>query len=560
MESEKPNLVPLASNGPSPPLAAKAVGRANATEVIVVTVKVRAKNEEGSAKALQMLSTRGLGSCEHVKREEFVAKHGAEEADLKKVEDYARAHNLSVVECSAAKRHVMLAGTVADFESAFGVTLERFEHSLGTFRDHSGAVHVPADLQGTIEAVLGLSSRPAAKPHFQMRRRVNPMTGIFAATDMPQPLDPPQIAQLYNFPTGLNGSGQCIAIIELGGGFTISDLTAYFEGLGLPRPEVSAVSVVGGANSPVHDPNSADGEVMLDIEVAGAVAPGAKIVVYFAPNTTQGFVQAITSAAHDPVNKPSVISISWGGPESTWLASDRTAMSNAIRDAALMGVTVTVAAGDNGSADGLRDRRAHVDFPASSPYALACGGTRLEGRGTAITEEIVWNDGPNSATGGGVSDAFPRPSYQAGAGVPKSVNPNHFEGRGVPDVAGDADPESGYEVRVDGLNTVIGGTSAVAPLWAGLVALLNQSLGQPVGFLNPRLYAMAAGAFHPITEGNNGAFQAGPGWDPCTGLGSPNGAQILSLLKESAREGETPQAAVTSEQEDGPSSASLTGS
>jgi kumamolisin len=222
-------------------------------------------------------------------------------------------------------------------------------------------------------------------------------------------------------------------------------------------------------------------------------------------------------------------------------------MSNAIRDAGLMGVTVTVAAGDNGSADGLRDRRQHVDFPASSPYALACGGTRLEGTGTTITEEIVWNDGPNSATGGGVSDSFRLPSYQANANVPKSVNPGHFAGRGVPDVAGNADPESGYEVRVDGQNTAIGGTSAVAPLWAGLIALFNQKLGTPVGFLNPLLYSQvsAGGGFHPITEGNNGAYKAGPGWNPCTGWGSPNGAQILSLLGGSGGGGTANRAKAT---------------
>jgi kumamolisin len=426
----------------------------------------------------------------------------------------------------------MLAGKVADFESAFGVTLERFEHPGGTFRSHAQAVHVPPDLEPIVEAVLGLSTRPAAKPHFQLKRRATPLTGIFTAADAPQPLTPLQVAQLYDFPTGLDGSGQCIAIIELGGGFVMSDLTAYFTSLGLSTPAVSAVSVLGGSNAPTHDPEGPDGEVMLDIEVAGAVAPKAKIVVYFAPNTTQGFVQAITNAAHDTVNKPSVISISWGGPESTWRASERTAMNSAIRDAGLMGVTVTVASGDNGSADGLRDRRQHVDFPASSPYALGCGGTRLEGTGATITEEIVWNDGPNSATGGGVSDSFPRPGYQSNAHVPKSVNPGHFAGRGVPDVAGDADPESGYEVRVDGLNTAIGGTSAVAPLWAGLIALFNQSLGNPVGFLNPLLYSQvgAGGGFHPITEGNNGAFKAGPGWNPCTGLGSPDGAKILALL------------------------------
>lgn len=545
MATSKPKLVPVAGSELPSQFAAKAIGRASAIELITVTVKVRAKDEKGSTSGLEALAKQAVGRRSYVKREDFAAAHGADPADLKKVEDYARAGNLSVIESCPAKRRVTLAGKVSDFEAAFGVTLERFEYSGGTFRSHTESVHVPPDLEPIVEAVLGLSNRPAAKPHFQARRRPNSLARIFTPADSPQPLTALQVAQLYNFPTGLDGSGQCIAIIELGGGFTMADLNAYFTGLGLPTPLVSAVSVLDGSNTPGNDPDGPDGEVQLDIEVAGAIAPKSKIVVYFAPNTTQGFVQAITNAAHDTVNQPSVISISWGGPESTWRASERTAMSNAIRDAGLMGVTVTVAAGDNGSADGLTDGRSHVDFPASSPYSLACGGTRLEGTGATITEEIVWNDGPNSATGGGVSDNFALPSYQSGAHVPKSVNPGHFVGRGVPDVSGDADPESGYEVLVDGLNTTIGGTSAVAPLWAGLIALLNQSLGKPVGFLNPLLYSQVAtgGGFHPITTGNNGAFKAGPGWNPCTGLGSPNGAEILSLLGPPPGGGQSPTAA-----------------
>jgi kumamolisin len=408
------------------------------------------------------------------------------------------------------------------------VKLERFEHPGGTFRSYSTPVHVPADLQPAVETVPGLSNCPVAKPHFQYRRKANVMTKAFR-TAAPQPLSPLEVAQLYDFPTGLDGTGQCIAIVELGGGFIRDDLQTYFDNLGFPLPEVVDVSVLGESKSPGQD---ADGEVMLDIEVAGAVAPKAKIVVYFAPNTDQGFVQAITNAALDTVNQPSVISISWGAPESSWRKTARTAMNNALRDASLLGVTVTVAAGDNGLADGLGDGKVHVDFPASSPYTLACGGTRLEGSGSTIASESVWNDEPNSATGGGISYAFPLPQYQAGAKVPKSINPRHFAGRGVPDVAGDADPDSGYKVRVDGSDTVIGGTSAVAPLWAGLIALINQRLGKPVGFPNPLLYSTVAsnGGFHPITQGNNGAFKAGPGWNPCTGLGTPDGAKILSLL------------------------------
>jgi len=522
-------MVSLPGTELPPYFAAQAIGPATANERITVTVKVRSKDDKAAVSDLEKLTGQAARARQHVRREDFAATHGADPADLKKVEDYARSKNLTVVESSAAKRRVVLSGEVSNFENAFGVKLERFRHAGGTFRSHATEVKVPADLQHVIEAVLGLSNRPVAKPHFRYRQKPSPLSRALTAA-APQPLTPLQVAKLYDFPAGLDGSGQCIAIIELGGGYIVDDLETYFEDLGIPAPQVSDVSVLGATNSPGGD---ADGEVMLDIEVAGAVAQNAKIVVYFAPNTDQGFVQAITDAAHDTVNSPSVISISWGGPESAWRKANKTAMNNALRDAALMGVTVTVAAGDNGSTDGLADGKQHVDFPASSPYALACGGTRLEGSGTNISLENVWNDGASGgATGGGISDFFPIPSYQANAHVPKSLNPGHFAGRGVPDVAGDADPESGYEIRVDGQNTVVGGTSAVAPLWAGLVALMNKQLGKAVGFLNPLLYSAvsANGGFHSITQGNNGAFKAGPGWNACTGLGSPDGAEILAVV------------------------------
>ncbi len=302
---------------------------------------------------------------------------------------------------------------------------------------------------------------------------------------------PPQVAALYNFPTGVNGSGQCIALIELGGGYTTTDLTNYWNQLNLTTtPTVSAVSVGNGSNNPIGDPNSADGEVMLDIEVAGSIAPGAKIVTYFAENTDAGFLNAITTAVHDTTNSPSIISISWGGPESSWTQQAMTSMDEAFQSAAAMGVTVCVAAGDDGSTDGLTDGLNHVDFPASSPNVLACGGTRLVATGSNISSELVWNElaSNEGATGGGVSDVFPLPSWQSGAGVPPSANPGGNVGRGVPDVSGDADPNTGYNTLVDGQSGVVGGTSAVAPLWAALIALINQSNNKPAGLINPLLY------------------------------------------------------------------------
>jgi kumamolisin len=339
---------------------------------------------------------------------------------------------------------------------------------------------------------------------------------------------------LYNYPMTNGGAGQTIGIIELGGGYSSSDLDTYFTGLGLQTPSVTAVSVDGAQNQPVGDPNSADGEVLLDIEVVGSIVPQANMVVYFAPNTDQGFLDAITTAIHDTVHAPTVVSISWGGAESTWTSQSLTAYDQAFQDAGMLGVSVCVASGDDGSEDNVTDGLAHVDFPASSPNVLACGGTTIQSSNGQITSEVVWNAGPgNGASGGGVSEVFPLPSYQSNAGVPVSVNPSQFQGRGVPDVAGDADPASGYQIYVDGTSGVFGGTSAVAPLWAALIALLNAQSGNPLGFLNPALYADVPGtsAVNDIVSGGNGAYQAGPGWDPCTGLGSPNGGQLLTVLK-----------------------------
>ncbi|HET9052248.1 MAG TPA: S53 family peptidase, partial [Candidatus Dormibacteraeota bacterium] len=350
----------------------------------------------------------------------------------------------------------------------------------------------------------------------------------------PTAYSPVEVGALYAFPASLDGTGVTVAIIELGGGFDPADLATYFAEIGVATPSISAVGVDGGANRPRVDSN-ADGEVCLDVEVVGALAPGATQVVYFAPNTDRGFYDAISTAVHDTTNRPSIVSISWGGLEAGWTRQASSAMDTLFADAAAMGVTVLAACGDSGASGGASDSLLHAMFPASSPNVVACGGTRLTGTGTTIAAETVWNDlaTGNGATGGGISDLFDVPAYQKGANVPPSANPGGRVGRGLPDVAGDADPVTGYRVRVDGQDAVIGGTSAVAPLWAALLARLEQGLGQPLGLVQTRLYALApaGGAFNDITSGDNGGYSAGPGWDACTGLGSPNGTALLAALK-----------------------------
>jgi kumamolisin len=488
-----------------------------ATGKLTVSVVVRRKNPLNVAR---LAKTR-------VTRAEYGRTYAADKADLKLIHAFAKEFGLTVERDTPKpeRRTVLLTGSVAAMQKAFGVELKHATVDGATYRVREGGIHIPASLGKIVVAVLGLDNRPQAQPHFRVH---NGSKGVRPAASTSPSYTPVQVGQLYQYPT-TGAAGQTIGIIELGGGYRAADITAYFKTLGQKTPTVTAVSVDKGKNSP-SKASSADGEVMLDIEVAAAVAPGAKIVVYFTPNTDQGFIDAISTAVHDTTNKPSVISISWGGAESTWTQQSMTALDAACQSAAALGITITVAAGDNGSSDGVTDGANHVDFPASSPHVLACGGTKLIGSGSTITSEVVWNENASNegATGGGVSTVFALPTWQASSGVPKAGT---FAGRGVPDVAGDADPETGYNIRVDGQTMVIGGTSAVAPLWAGLIALNNASNKTTAGFLQSTIYlAKGKAAFHDITSGNNGAFSAGPGWDACTGLGSPIGTAIVKLL------------------------------
>ncbi len=463
------------------------------------------------------------GERRYLSRREFAAGYGAQRKDLAAVADFATEHGLQVRQASAARRSVVLAGPASRMEAAFRTRLSRYHSPEGDYRGRSGHLHVPASVAPAIEAVLGLDDRPQAGSAC----RAVPRERVEQARQTS--FTPPRIAELYDFPRNLDGSGQRIAVIELGGGFRRLQLRRYFEKLGKPTPKLTAVSVDGARNRPGHDP-TADGEVVLDVEVIGAIVPGAEQLVYFAPASDRGFVDAVTTALFDP-RSPSVLSISWGQAEDQWTEQGRRALDQAFQAAAALGVTVCAASGDNGWTDGAAGRVAHVDYPASSPHVLACGGTHLEVTDGDIAE-VVWNDHDGNATGGGVSSYYDVPSWQAKARVPASFNEGGGPGRGVPDVAGNADPETGYLVG-DGLSEhPFGGTSAVAPLWAALVAQLNQQLGSQAGFLNPLLYeALDPAVFNDVSKGTNGAYRARRrAWDACTGHGTPRGSALLEAL------------------------------
>jgi kumamolisin len=511
-----------------------------------VTIVVRRRNP--------LPPNEGEDDSAEMSREEHGLYYGADPEDIDKVASYAQTSGLQVVSSSLQRRTVRVAGDAASFQRAFGVELKISVLDGKRYRYRTGDIYLPPELQLVVTSVLGLDNRPFAKPHYRVGKLKPGPAEAFARAVIPAApvasgFSPAQVAGFYHYPP-YDGTGQTIAILELGGGFRQTELDTYFGQLGIKSPLLKVVPYPGcGTNNPGTNPldqTNPDVEVMLDIQVAGSIVPGATILVYFAPDASDdSFFQALSAIVHDTTNNPNVISISWGGSED--LASDqfKNEMDQVLQFAKGIHVTVCVAAGDNGSADFDPtnvnfDGRSHVDFPASDPFVLGCGGTMITVGGNSIANEVTWNSPGNGSTGGGVSRFFDLPDYQNNAGVPAAMNLPGPVKRGVPDVAGNAAEESGYRILCDGQIfpdpasglPAVGGTSTVAPLWAALIARINQALGKPVGFVNPALYALpvASGAFQDITVGNNGDYTAAPGWDPCTGLGSPNGVQLLNGL------------------------------
>jgi len=528
----------------------RSAGPIDPNEITSVTVRVRSTGSQDALveKAYELANT-PLNKRKYLTHEQLASSYGANGADLTKIENYAQLHNLTCDRRSAARRAVVLKGRLGDLLAAFPADIQMYHHTTGTYRGRRGDILIPDNLKDIITGIFGFDTRPKHRsPH---RTKISSLNGPGNQDGLPATF----FATRYKFPvtqgaSNLDGTGQTIAIIELGGGYQNSDLQAYFQEIGSPAPNVSAVSVDQTGNSP-STPDSDDGEVMLDIEVVGAVVPNANIVVYFAPNKgDQGFLDAVSTAIHDAERKPSVISISWGGPEDYTDQQSITAFHELFAEASTLGITVCVATGDHGTADlaaNQWDQKIHVDHPASDEFVLACGGTQINGGGQTDPgsgTDVVWNDGTSFnlnvpggggwASGGGISEVFPVPSYQSTIpNMPVSLD-NGNSGRGIPDIAMSA---TNYFTRVDTSEGASGGTSAVAPLMAGLIARLNQGVQKNVGFLNPVLYSNTAkGIFTNVTEGTNGiegatkGYKAAAGWNACTGLGTPVGTAILNIL------------------------------
>lgn len=524
----------LASGKASLP-AGTEIGPSDPEKQMTVTVMVKSKaTEKEIDDALNKITS---GKMAPLTDAEFNARFGADEKALGRVLKFANSHGLKAVEVDPRSGRVELSGKTKDFNDAFKVSLKDYDDKdNGPFHSHNNAPSVPKGIGKDIDGVLGLDDRKIAEPHIVMPP---PPEGGFQPRGLFSGYIPTQVAEAYNFPKESMGKGQSVAIIELGGGLDFKDNAQYYKAHNLKLPEINVITVNGAENK---TGSGADGEVALDSQVIGAVAPDAKQNLIFAANTDQGFVDAITRATFpkDGETENSAISISWGAPESAWTDDARHAMSVAFKKAALKGISVFCASGDSGAKDNSKDGKYTTDYPSTDPWVTGTGGTRLKlDSNNQRRSEVAWNDGrliglgKLVAGGGGISAKEGVPDYQADAKLPPNANKTGLPGRGVPDIAGSASMLDGFQIRVGGHEAPVGGTSGVSPLYAALVMRVNSALGHNVGFINPFLYKKEnAGMFFDVTQGNNGGYDAGPGWDGVTGMGVLDGQKFLNALRK----------------------------
>jgi kumamolisin len=495
----------------SEPEGAELLGEVDGTSAVDVTVFLKSPKASDSHSSHRELTRKEL----HTNR---VAELMAAQ---KPFEDFAAQANLHL-RWELSRRCVRVFGNAHSMQLAFATCVRRYKvGGRYRFRARSGSLWVSAEVAPWIQAVLGFDHRAVVG-------RASPQTGETTSLG----LWPSEIARLYNLPSDQDGAGQCIGLIALGGGYWPGDLAKAAQQMNLPVPVV-VDSGVGDAKNQFTGGDASDQEVALDIQVLAGIVPGARIVVYFAGNTTKSLATAIEQAVSDSVNRPQVLSISWGSAEKFWTDSARAAVETSLADAVKVKMTVLAAAGDSLATAGLSDGTAHVLYPASSPSVLACGGTRMvfSDGGKSVTNELVWND-EFSGTGGGISDVFDPPDYQQNASLPNSVNAGR-SGRGVPDIAALASQDPGYKVVVGGETIIKDGTSAATPLWAAVIALANSKRGRPLGSVHDFLYRNPL-TCRQVLEGNNWSggigYEARPGWNACTGWGVPKGLDTIESL------------------------------
>jgi len=500
----------------------RVTGKPDAGTCVTVSLYLKDPTKQpcrpGSAEDFASLETGATRASLSAQRQAQYAE-AARQAEI-----FAGQHGLRITDVDLAKRRIRLTGTIGQMAEAFGAQFVSCRSGRRMCHSHTTSLLVPEALAPWLRGVLGLDTRP------RLRRRLR----SFAVNSDGAALGlwPAEIARLYDIVAPSRGAGQCIGIVAPRGGYIADDLKLAEQHIGASFPPIAEVGIDLGRNK-FGRGTLADQELALDLQVAGAVATAARIAVYFTDNSEQGLADAVLAAIHDDQHRPNVVSISWGASELEWSSYPQAQqiLNDALSDAVALGVIVTAATGDALATDAVDDDLVHVNFPASSPYVLACGGSRIElaAGGGSITSEAVWNDGARG-TGGGISDVFDIPDFQQGLLLPTSVSTGK-SGRGIPDVAGTAAEVNGYRIFVNRKEVLQGGTSAVAPLWAGFIALINAERGAAIRRIHPLLYGDLA-LFRSITQGNNKVgplgYDAGPGWNACTGLGVPLGSTILA--------------------------------
>jgi kumamolisin len=514
-------------------------GQTDANSELSITVQLKSKASDKEMD--QVINDIATGKRPNMSDKEFADKFGATPESLDNVKKFAESYGLKVSEADLRSGRVVLTGSAKHFSEAFRTQLYEYKLDGMMVRDRSGALFVPKSVGKDIEGVYGLDNLPQASPRIiteplptlEPRAKSSESSSLNERTSYRAD----EVAKAYNFPTDTTGKGQAAAIVELGGGIDLKNEADYYKNNGLKQPDINVIKI-NGAKALVGSNSRADSEVSLDSQVLGTLAPDAKQNIIFTSNSEQGFIDAVARGAFPADNEIAnqAMSISWGQPSENMSDQGKRGLSLALKKAALKGMSVFVAAGDDGAGDNVRDGKLHVDFPASDPFVTAVGGTRLDIKDGKIEKEVVWNDNRGSS-GGGIS-ALPVPEYQSNLQFAGKA----ITGRGEPDITGNASPNSGYRIHTGGNDVNSGGTSAVAPLYTALALRLNEGLGggdKTVGFMNPFLYQQAlsgkANFFNDIVQGTNNGYDATKSWDPASGWGSLDGQKLLDAYKQAGK-------------------------
>jgi len=507
------------------------------TQLMITLYLKRDKHENGMT--IQEYADAVIAGTQTVLgHDEYVYQFGAVKDEVTLVLDWATSNGLIIEETNIDSATTKLSGTAEQFNNIFNISLQTVIENNREYITHIGNIIIPTNIDAVVDLILGLDNSMSFSHNAILETTTGPIDSNLISS--PTPVD---LASAYKFPRApgsdlVQGNGVCVAIIELGGGWTTQNLTSTFGRIGQPNPTVIDVSVDGGVNDGGADVNSS-GEVMLDIYCVGAVVPAAKIAMYFAPNTYQGFIDTIITPTNDTVNNPSVISVSWGTTDTNWGSVNRNTFEAAFAAAVVKGITVFVAAGDYGVRALSGSATYTVQYPGTSPYVVCAGGTVISiNNDYSIASEIPWGtSGGSFAGGGGVSGIFGIPTWQTGfnSKLYPGGTVSALTGRGIPDVSAMATGYTFYYGAGNATGTFVG-TSATAPLLAGMMARLNQLSERRIGFVNSDWYAVRTTAFNDqITGDNHGGnavgYMADTGWDAATGLGSPIGTELYKLYK-----------------------------